>query len=445
MKFTKVAKSFPGPRSKALIKEWRQYEANTCGYQAPIVWDKGEGCFVTDVDGNRFIDWTSGVLVTNVGHCHPRLVKAVQEAVAKLINSYECPTEYRVKAAKALMAAAPKHMGKCFFFSTGAEATETAIRMMKRRTGKFEVLSFENSFHGRTAAAAGAGGLASNKKGYGPTIPGSIRAIFPHPYRDELGFCGDGPGFKKYFTYLESLIAANSTGSLAGLIVEPYQGSGGFIFPPKGWLTALEKWARSRDMLFTLDEVQAGYGRTGKMWALEHEKLTPDIVTLGKGIGCGVPVSAILGTDDVFSAFTNGEMSSTLGGNPVSSSAVPVILDIMKKEKLVQNSAAMGAYMLKKLQATVKKCPILGDIRGQGLVMGVEFVTDKKSKTPASVETMHAVIDRCAANGLIVGSVGRFGNVIRVAPPLVITKEIADESCAIFEATVMELAGKAKK
>ena len=157
-----IKTAIPGPKSAALINEWHKHEAFACGYQASVVWEKGEDCIVTDVDGNKFIDWTSGVLVTSVGHCHPKLVKAVQTSVAKLINNYECPTEYRVNAARDLMAVAPKQMGKCFFFTTGAEATETAIRMMKRRSGKFEILCFECGFHGKTSGSASAGGLAMN-------------------------------------------------------------------------------------------------------------------------------------------------------------------------------------------------------------------------------------------------------------------------------------------
>lgn len=439
MKHSCVKTAIPGPNSAALIREWHKYEYDACGYQASVVWDRGEDCIVTDVDGNKFIDWTSGVLVTNVGHCHPRMVKAMQDAVAKLINSYECPTRYRIDAAKALMEVAPRHMGKCFFFSTGAEATEVAMRIMKRRTGKFEILGFETGFHGKTALAAAAGGLAGPKKGFGPTVPGVIRAIYPSAYRDELGFCSDGPEFRKYFNYLDGVIAANSVGSLAGLIVEPYQGSGGFNFPPKGWLKALEKWARARGILFTLDEVQAGYGRTGTMFACEHEGLTPDIITLGKGIGCGASVSAVVGTEDVFHAFGRGEMSSTLGGNPVATSVIPVILDIMKEQGLVENSAKMGAYMHSKLVEIMNRCPKVGDVRGMGLINGVEFVQDKATKEPATAEMIHAVIDRCASKGLLVGSVGRFGNVIRVAPPLTITKDLVDESCAIFEEVAMSL------
>ena len=434
-----IKTAIPGPKSAALINEWHKHEAFACGYQASVVWEKGEDCIVTDVDGNKFIDWTSGVLVTSVGHCHPKLVKAVQTSVAKLINNYECPTEYRVNAARDLMAVAPKQMGKCFFFTTGAEATETAIRMMKRRSGKFEILCFECGFHGKTSGSASAGGLAGPKRGFGPTVPGVIRAIFPNPYRDELGFCDDGPEYKKYFRYLDSVIDANSTGSLAGLIVEPYQGAGGFIFPPKGWLKALENWARAKGIYFALDEVQAGYGRVGTMFAAEHEGLTPDIITLGKAIGCGVPVSAVLATDDLFSAFGRGEMSSTLGGNPVSCAAVSAILEIYKEEKLVENSAKMGAYMKEKLTDAMARCPKIGDVRGWGLINGVEIVEDKATRVPVKSDVIHKLIDGCAENGLLIGSVGKYGNVMRVAPPLTITKDIIDESCAIFEKVVKAL------
>lgn len=432
MSYTSVKTAIPGPKSKKLLTEWHKHEADVTGYQAQLVWEKGEGCIVTDVDGNRFIDWTSGVLVTNVGHCHPKMVKAVQESVTKLINNYESPTEYRVKAATALMKVMPEHFGKCFFLSTGSEATEAALRLMKRRAGKYEIISFESGFHGRTTGSAAVGGMAGPKKGYGPSLPGSIRAAYPNPYRDTFGFCDDGPKFKKYFTYLEALISANTTGSLAGIIVEPYQGAGGFIFPPEGWLKRLEEWAHANGLLFTLDEVQSLYGRTGKMFAMEHDKLKPDIVTLGKAIGCGIPVSAVVATDDVFSCLSKGELSSTLGGNPVSSSVVPVILDIMKEEKLVENSAKIGAYMKEKLLKIAAKNKYLGDVRGKGLVMGLEFVKDKKTKEPAK-ELIKPFIDACAENGLLVGSVGTYGNVIRVAPPLLINKEIADESLACME------------
>lgn len=426
-----VKTQIPGPKSAELLKTWHQYEADVVGYQAQMVWQSAKGCLVNDVDGNVFIDWTSGVLVTNVGHCHPHLVKATQDASEDLLNNYECATPYRIEAAERLVDVLPKPLDTCFFLSTGSEAVEGALRLMKRYTGKYEVLSFEGGFHGRTPGAAAVGGLGGPKHKYGPTIPGVIRAPYPNPYRDPLGLCDDGPEYKKYFDYLEFILATNSTGSLAGLIVEPYQGAGGFIFPPEGWLKKLREWAREKGILFTLDEVQASYGRTGKMWAADHEDLQPDLLALGKGIGSGVSVSAICSTREIFSCLAKGEMSSTYGGNPVSSAAVTAVLDIFEQENLVENSREMGEYIKERLVEMAATCPYLGDVRGMGLVMGMEFVKDKQTKEPAP-ELIRPVIDACAARGLLVGSVGLYGNVLRVAPPLVITRELADESLAIM-------------
>jgi len=438
MSITHVQSPLPGPKGKALLEKWRLYEADVAGFQAPVVWDHARGCVVTDVDGNEYLDWTCGVLVTSVGHCHPHLVEAAQRATARLLNNYECANLERVEAAERLVKALPRHLNRCFFLSTGSEATEAAARLMKRKSGRFEILSFQCGFHGRTMQAASMGGMPGPKRGYGPTVPGIIRAPFPNPYRDPYGWCDDGPEFKKYFDHLDLTVAANSTGSLAGVILEPYQGSGGFIFPPKGWLRRLEAWIRARGLLFTLDEVQSSYGRTGKMWAMEHEGLTPDIVTIGKAIGCGVPVSAVAATADVFSCLNKGEMSSTLGGNPVSSAAVSAVLDIYEREPLVENSARMGRYMIERLRKMQASCPYLGDVRGMGLIMGLEFVKDKKTKEPAP-ELIRPLIVDCANHGLLVGSVGMYGNVIRVAPPLVITRAEADESLSIMEGALGRL------
>ena len=426
-----VKTELPGPKSKALLEKWHKYEADVVGFQAPIVWESAKGCIVTDVDGNKFIDWTSGVLVTNVGHCHPYLVEQINKASEKLLNNYECANEYRIEASRRLVEALPEHLNKCFFLSTGSEAIEAAIRLVKRKTGNFEIISFEGGFHGRTANSASVGGLAGPKRQYGPVMSGVIRVPFPNPYRNTLGFCDGDPEFKKFFEYLEYTIAANSTGSLAGIITEPYQGAGGFVFPPKGWLKKLELWAHSRELLFILDEVQASYGRTGKMWAMENEDVKPDIVVMGKGIGSGVPVSAVAATSEVFSCLNKGEMSSTLGGNPLASAAVIAVLDIFEKENLVENCAGMEQYMLNRLSNLLGHCQYLGDVRGMGLVMGMEFVKDKKTKEPAP-KLIKPIIKECANGGLLVGSVGMYGNVIRVAPPLTITRKEVDESVEIM-------------
>jgi len=436
-KVASVKGPLPGPRSKELFTRWARVEAQCAGYQAQVAWDHASGVVVTDADGNTFIDWTSGVLVTNVGHCHPDLVKAVQEVSRKLLNNYECLHESRVEAAEKLISVLPPFLDKCFFLTTGSETTEAALRIMKRKSGKFEIISFYGGFHGRTYAALSAGGLPGPKKGYGPTIPGSIRVPFPYcyrcPFRADPATCD-----MLCLDYIEDAVRANSTGSLAGLIVEPYQGAAGFIFPPQGWLTRLEQWLRGRGLLFTLDEVQSSFGRTGKFWALEWEALTPDLVCIGKGIGSGVPASAVAARGEVIGVLGPGEMSSTLGGNPLASAAVSAVVDIMRRERLEENALRMGALMKSRLLEMMEKSPYVGDVRGLGLVMGVELVKDKKTKEPAP-DLTRKLIDLAADLGLLIGSVGVFGNVIRVAPPLVITEAEAHESLDIFEEAVSRL------
>jgi len=431
MGVARVQTELPGPRSKELFERWEKVEAQCTGYQARVCWDRGKGVVVTDVDGNTFIGWTSGVLVTNVGHSHPHMVAAVQAAAAKLMNNYECLNEPRVQAAEKLVQILPAHLDRCFFLSTGSEATEACIRIMKRKTGKFEILSFHGGFHGRTYAALTAGGLAGPKKGYGPTLPGAIRVPFPYcyrcPFRAKPETCD-----MLCLDYVDDAVRANSSGSLAGVMVEAYQGASGFIFAPEGWFPRLERWIRSRGLLFALDEVQAGFGRTGKMFAMEWEGLTPDLVALGKGIGSGLPASAVAARSDVIGVLSAGEMSSTMGGNPVACAAVVAVVEIFQKEKLEQNALRIGALMKERLERIQGKCPWVGDVRGRGLVMGVELVKDKKTKEPAP-ELTKKLIDVAARNGLLIGSVGVFGNVIRVAPPLVITEDEAVESLDLFE------------
>ncbi len=428
----------PGPRSAQLLDQWHRFEADVTGVQAPVVWDRALGCVVWDVDGNSYLDWTSGVLVANVGHCHPHLVRAIKGAAERLLNNYECANVERIEASRRLVQALPEHLSKCFFLTTGGEATEAAARLMKRRTGKFEVISFQNAWHGRTSSAASMSGLAAARKGYGPTLPGIIHFPFPNPYRDPFGWCESGPGFEPYFEHVEQILFTESTGSLAGLITEPYQGAGGFVAPPKGWLKALERWAREKGILFTLDEVQSSYGRTGMMWAMEHEGLKPDIVAIGKAIGCGMPVSAVAATEDVFSCMKKGEMSSTMGGNPLAGAAVCAVLDIFDREDLVGASRRLGDHFLARLKELGATSSFVGDVRGIGLALGVELVRDKESKEPFP-EAVRYLIDRAAEYGLLIGGVGRYGNVIRVAPPLVMTREEADESLGRFRAALVDL------
>ncbi len=432
MKYANVKSAVPGPKSAEDLQQWKEYEADKKGYQAQISVDHASGAMIYDVDGNAYIDWTSGVLVTNVGHCHPKLVKAVQESSARMLNVYEYCNPYRVQATKDLVSIAPPHLNRCFLLSTGSEATDSAVRIMKRASGKFEIISFYGGFHGRTLSTASFGGLAKQKKHMGPMLPGQLRIPFPYCYRCPFKSTPEKCGMM-CLEFADDIVRANSCGDIAGFIGEPYLGTAGFVIPPKGYWKQMESWLRENDILFTLDEVQASYGRTGTMWALEHEDITPDIVTVGKGIGSGVSVSAILMRQEVVDkAMGPGELGSTYGGNPVSAAAVSAVIDIFKTEPILENAKKMGKIFEERLPKLKELSPYVGDVRGRGMIWGIELVEDKETKEPAP-QRMRKLIDLCAERGLLIGSVGMFGNVVRVGPPLVITEEQMHESIDIME------------
>lgn len=426
-----------GPKSAQWLKLSRQFEAGCMSQQAPIVLDHGKGVMLWDVDGKAYYDWTSGVLVTNCGHSHPRMIEAIARQAATLMNVYDFPTPPRLELARRLVGLSPKHLNRCFLVTTGSETTEAALRLAKRYTDRNEIMSFWGGFHGRTLGAMSMGGKASGKKGFGTLMPGVVFSPYAYCYRCPFQmiypkcdlFCAG---------WLDHVKKTESTGDIAGLIVEPYQGASGFIVPPKGWLKRVQEWCRSNDVLFILDEVQASFGRTGKMFALEHEHLKPNMLCLGKGIGSGVTTAALMSEERIFACLAPGEMSSTHGGNPLCAAVSLAVLDIFKEEKLEENSATIGRYMLGRFRKMQKACRTLGDVRGQGLVMGLEFVKDKRTKEPAADITVE-VINRCVAGGLLVGRVGFYGNVIRVAPPLVITRTEAAKSCDIMEKVLKSL------
>jgi 4-aminobutyrate aminotransferase-like enzyme len=427
--YANVKGQLPGPLSKKYMEESAKYESGTTSQQAPIVWDSAQGVIITDVDGNKFIDLTSGVLVTNVGHCHPKLTAAIQRAAGRLMNCYDFPTPERGTLAKRLVEATPENLDRCFFTVTGSEATDSALRVVRRATGRHEILSFYGGFHGRSYGPMSVAGKTGTKRKFGPVVPGSILAPYPYcfrcPFKKKPESCG-----MFCLEFLDRVVEAQSTGDIAALIIEPYQGSSGFIFPPDGFLKKLEQWAKERDIIFILDEVQASFGRTGKLFALEWEGLRPNVLCLGKGIGSSVPAAAMLTETRLISALGPGEMSSTYGGNPVSSAAGLAVLDIIAEEKLPENALKVGAYMKERLQKVQEKSQILGDVRGRGLVIGLEIVKDRESIEPAPDITME-IIRRAAQEGVIMGRVA--GNVIRVAPPLVITMEQAEEAVDILE------------
>ena len=437
MKTTLEKRKIPGKKSEQLIKKSYTYEPPCMADQVPVVWDHAEGVWVWDVDGNKFIDFTSGVLVTNIGHSHPHHVKAIQQQAERLMNCYSFPTPERVTLSERLVKLLPSNMDKVFLLTTGAEATEAALRIAKRYTGKHEVLSFSGGFHGRTYGPMSVSGSLGTRRKFGPALPGGIIAPYANCYRcfyDKVYpecdfFC---------IKQLDSIIGSCSSGDLGTVITEPYQGGAGFIFPPDGWLKKLDEWCQQRELLLIVDEVQSSFGRTGKMFMIEWENIRARMLCLGKGFGSGMPASALAGESKIFDCMKPGEMSSTTGGNPLASAASHAVLDIMESEQLADNALKVGAYLKNRLQQLRKKHKYLGDVRGKGLVMGLEVVEDKAMKKP-SAELTSKILIRCAEYGMLLGKVGIFGNVIRIAPPLVINEAEAEIGVEILDRVFSEV------
>ncbi|HEX9970735.1 MAG TPA: aspartate aminotransferase family protein [bacterium] len=437
MKNVLEKRTIPGKKSEELIRISKTCEPPCMADQLPVVWDHGEGVWIWDVDGNKYIDFTSGVLVTNIGHSHPYHVQAIQKQAARLMNCYSFPTPERVTLSERLVKLFPPNIDKVFLLTTGAEATEAALRIAKRYTGKHEVLSFYGGFHGRTYGPMSVAGSLGTRRKFGPALPGGIMAPYANCYR-----CFYDKQFPEcdFFCLkqLDRIIDSSSSGDLGAVITEPYQGGAGFIFPPDGWLKALEKWCQQRGLLLIVDEVQSSFGRTGKMFMIEWEDVRPQMICLGKGFGSGMPASALAGESKIFECMRPGEMSSTTGGNPLASAASHAVLDIMEQEKLADNALRVGTYLKNRLQELEKKHLYLGEVRGKGLVMGLEIVADKAAKKPAP-ELTQQVVFKCGEYGMLLGKVGLFGNVIRIAPPLVIKEHEADIGLEILDKVLTEL------
>lgn len=430
-------RQIPGPRSVEYLARSQKVEPPCMADQVPVVWDHAEGVWVYDVDGNRYLDFTSGVLVTNVGHSHPYHVEAIRQQAGRLMNCYSFPTPERVQLSERLVNMLPENIDKVFLLTTGAEATEAAIRIAKRYSGKHEVLGFYGAFHGRTYGPMSVAGNMSTRRKFGPPVPGGIVAPYAYCYR-----CVYDKTFPECDFYcvkaLDRIVESASTGDLGAVITEPYQGGAGFINPPAGWLKELERWAHDRGLLLIVDEVQSSFGRTGKMFAIEWENVKPQMICLGKGIGSGMPASALAGEQKIFDCMSPGEMSSTTGGNPLASAASLAVIDIMEKDKLPEHAGVMGEYLLKGLNELKVRYEFVGDARGMGMALGLEIVESKKTKVP-SAAICRTIILNAASYGLMLGKVGLYGNVIRIAPPLIITHEQCDVGIRILEKAMSEI------
>ena len=429
-RWRRIATQIPAPESVPILEELRRYEPRSMSGQPPVVWDRAEGCQVHDRWGNTWLDWSSGVLVTNAGHCHPLIRKAiVEQAEHGLIHNYCFPSELRARLSKALVEAAPEGIDKAFLLTTGSEATECAIKLArargvaKHRPQKNVIVTFTGAFHGRTLGAQQAGGIPALKEWIVNLDPGFVQVPFPDGFRcEDVGF-----GVFERSLAEQGIEPQN----VAGVMMETYQG-GGASFAPAEYVQALRKWANAQDALLIMDEVQAGFGRTGTFWGFEHYGIVPDLICCGKGISSGMPLSAVLGRTEVMDQFEPGSMTSTHSGNPICVAAALASIEAVRSEDLVGHSARVGEVLHRELRRVAERFPrAIGAVHGKGMVAGLHL-TVPGSKEPDG-ELAHRAVQECYERGLLMfAPVGLGGGTLKVCPPLVTPEEAVHEGVDVL-------------
>lgn len=433
MSVPQITTALPGPRARALIEADGQFVSPSYTRDYPLVIARGEGAIVEDVDGNRFLDCTAGIAVTSTGHSHPDVVAAIVEQAGRFLHMSGTDFYYepQVRLAERLAALVPiEGAVRSFFSNSGAEANEAAIKLARYATGRPFILAFLGSFHGRTLGALSlTASKAVQRKGFGPTAPGVFHAPYADCYRCPLGLRPSSCQ-AECLGVLEDQVLVHlvSPDDVAAVVVEPIQGEGGYLVPPAQFHQRLQALCRQHGILIVADEVQSGMGRTGRMFACEHFGLVPDVVTMAKGIASGMPLGVTSARAEVM-AWPPGAHASTFGGNPVSCAAALATIELLTTS-LVENAAAVGAHLMAGLTDLAARHPLIGDVRGKGLMIGIELVRDRQTKERATTER-HEVVQAAFARGLLVLGAGR--NAVRLAPPLVLTTAQADIALGILD------------
>ncbi|MBD3173147.1 acetyl ornithine aminotransferase family protein [Candidatus Bathyarchaeota archaeon] len=440
MSYPKIKVTPPGPKAKKIVERDEAIISPSFGRAYPLVVESAQGNIVKDVDGNEFIDMNAGLAVCSVGHGHPKLKEAIKKQVDKFIHYSYTDFFYEdyVDLGEDLSKILPmKGQKKVFYGNSGAESIEAAMKVSRYHSGRQGYLAYIGSFHGRTMGAVTLTASKPYQRAkFSPLIPGAEHIFYPYCYRCpfnlECPSCGyacvdyiDDHLFHKYLPPDE----------VAMLIAEPIQGEGGYVVPPEGYFTKLKKLLDEHGILFAVDEVQSGVGRTGKWWAIEHWDVEPDILCTAKGIAAGLPLGVMASKAEI-QDWKPGSHASTFGGNPVSCAAASAVLDIIKTENLLDNATEQGNHIKKRLNEMKEEHPMIGDVRGKGLMVGVEIVKDKDTKEVAPKETSEIMME-CFRNGLAIVNCGV--NVIRWMPPLTITRDLIEPSLEIFEKALTKI------
>ncbi len=423
--------SVPGPKARQYVEKDARYISPSYTRSYPFVMARGRGSEVWDVDGNRFLDFNAGIAVVATGHSHPEVVKAIQEQAAEFIHMAGTDFYYpqEIDLAEKLNEIRPmKEEIKVFFSNSGTESVETALKLARYTTGRPRFIAFLGGFHGRTMGSlAFTGSKAVQREKFFPLMPGVTHVPFPNPYRPL--FRGEDQG-KAVLDYIENVIFKSIVppSEVAGILVEPIQGEGGYVVPPESFFPGLRDLCDRYGILLIADEVQSGMGRTGKMYAIEHFGVEPDIYTMAKGIASGMPLGATAARKSVMT-WKPGAHGNTFGGNPLSCVAAMKTIDLVQREYM-ENAARMGEYAMGRLREMQEKHPSIGDVRGKGLMIGVELVMDRETKEPA-----HDLRNKVVTEGFVRGALmlGCGVSTIRLSPALSITQSEIDEGMEILD------------
>jgi 4-aminobutyrate aminotransferase len=439
--FPQILTSLPGPLAQAIIERDDRVlsPSYTRGY--PLVVSHGEGAIVEDVDGNRFLDFNAGIAVVATGHCHPRVVHAIQAQAARLIHMSGTDFYYEnmVELAEKLAASAPGGVPRRVYFgNSGTEAIEAALKLARYKTGRDKFIAFYGGFHGRTLGSLSlTASKVIQRKGFGALIPGVYHATFPEPYRRPAGVSADDYAVE-CVRYIEDTLFHRvlPPDEVAAIVVEPIQGEGGYVVPPQAFFDELQRLAHQYGILLVFDEVQSGMGRTGKMWACEHFHAVPDVLAIAKGIASGLPLSAMVARHELMD-WKPGAHASTFGGNPVAIAAALATFELLEEE-LIENAARIGDYILGRIADWPRRFRNVGDVRGLGLMIGIELVRDQETKERAP-EVRDELVRMAFERGLLILGSGQ--NAIRLCPPLVISRDQADFAVGTLEECLARIQG----
>ncbi|MQL76032.1 hypothetical protein Taro_008422 [Colocasia esculenta] len=420
--FDYVPPPYAGPRGEEILRKRSEFLSPSMFYfyKKPLNVVAGKMQYLFDEDGHRYLDAFGGIATVCCGHCHPDVIGAIIDQTKRLQHSTVVYLNHMIADfAESLASKLPGDLKVVFFTNSGTEANELALMIARLYTGCHDVISLRNAYHGNAAGTMGATGQCNWK--FNVVQSGVHHALNPDPYRGMFGSDGE-----KYAKDVQELIEFGSCGHVAAFISEAIQGVGGIIDLAPGYLPAVYKSIKKAGGLCIADEVQSGFARIGShFWGFEAHGVVPDIVTMAKGIGNGIPIGAVVTTPEIAQVLTRRSYFNTFGGNPVCTAGGLAVLRVLEKEKLQENAFVVGSYMKERLRQLQEKHDIIGDVRGRGLLLGVELVTDRETKTPAKAETLH-VMDQMKDMGVLIGKGGFYGNVFRITPPLCFTKEDAD-------------------